>query len=130
MALSESAFEEFGSVDDGRIQNVIAALEKQPHLRASQLASMVELSADHLGRLFKRRVGTSIATYALTLRLEKAAELLATTFHSVKQIRNEVGIPDVANFRRQFKQRYGMSPSVYRKSANVGFDPQKSELTH
>jgi len=130
MARNESALEEFGSIDDSRIRQVITALESQPHLRAAHLASMVELCRDHFGRLFKRHVGTSISRYTRRLRLEKAAKLLETTFLSIKEIHNEVGIPDAANFARQFKHCYGMSPSDYRQNCNVGFNQQKSELTN
>jgi two-component system response regulator YesN len=94
---------------------VVGALRAQPQLRVSQLAPMVDLSPNYLERLFKKHVGTSITEYSMEMRLLRASELLVTTFHSVKEIRNEVGIPDASNFAHRFKRRFGLPPSKYRK---------------
>jgi two-component system response regulator YesN len=77
---------------------------------------MVRLSPDHLERLFKKEVGTSIGRYAMELRLQRASKLLESTFRSIEEIRDEVGIPDGSNFVRHFKNRFGVTPSAYRKA--------------
>jgi transcriptional regulator GlxA family with amidase domain len=40
----------------------------------------------------------------MEMRLLRASELLVTTFQSVKEIRNEAGIPDASNFAHRFKR--------------------------
>ena len=107
---------------DPRIQAVMRALEAQPHLRTAQLAALVDLSPDHLERLFKKQLGASISGYSIDLRLQKARTLLRSTYRSVKEIRNEIGIPDASNFVRYFKERFGLSPSACRKASDIGFD--------
>ena len=100
-------------VNEPRIGSVVRALHAQPQLRVSQLAPMVDLSPNYLERLFKKHVGTSITEYSMEVRLLRASELLVTTFHSVKEIRNEAGIPDGSNFAHRFKKRFGIPPSEY-----------------
>ena len=111
-------------VSDRRIVHVLHVLNVEPWLGPKHLAATVELSPSHLRHLFKQQMGTSITAFARELRLQLAGQLLRTTFRSLKQIRYDVGIPDASNFVRDFKRRFGMTPSVYRQSANSRFDQQ------
>lgn len=80
-----------------------------------EMADYVELSAPHLHKLFKIETGTSPISYLRELRLERARELLETTFHQINKIGPEVGIPNESHFTRDFKKKYGVTPTVYRK---------------
>jgi transcriptional regulator GlxA family with amidase domain len=51
----------------------------------------------------------------LTLRLEKAKQLLETTRMSLDSITFAVGYEDSNSFRRLFLQRVGLLPAAYRK---------------
>jgi AraC-like DNA-binding protein len=42
--------------------------------------------------------------------------MLRTTFLSIKQILEQVGIASNAHFVRDFRQKYGMTPTAYRRS--------------
>ena len=99
---------------DGRVRQLLAVLQQQPHLHVALLAPLVHLSRSRVQHLFKEHIGMSIDAYTIELRLQRARVLLATTFLPVKIIRNECGMPDAANFTRQFKKRFGMTPSAYR----------------
>jgi len=101
---------------DCRISHVAQLLIKNPSLRSSDLANVVGVTPSHLERLFRKQVGMSIGAFSLELRLQKAKQLLETTFRSLKQIRHDVAIPDAANFSRLFKKRFGMTPSAWRMS--------------
>ena len=48
--------------------------------------------------------------------MQRAKELLETTFLSVKEIRNNIGVNDHSHFIREFKKSYGMTPAQYRTS--------------
>ena len=87
---------------------------------------MVDLSPNYLERLFKQHVGASITEYSMEVRLLRASELLVTTFHSVKEIRNEAGIPDASNFAHRFKKRFGIPPSEYRNVAAMLLEREDS----
>jgi AraC family transcriptional regulator of arabinose operon len=113
---------------DPRVSEVVRLLNKQPQLRATQLARAVGLSTSRLHHLFKEQMGSSIGAYAKTIQLNLAADLLIETHLSLKEIRNEVGISDSANFLRYFKKSFGMSPSGYRRLKRAaGFTYKKQE---
>lgn len=56
----------------------------------------------------------TLPQYLRERRLERAEELLRTTFMSIKEVGMESGLPPV-HFVQYFKRRYGMTPSAYRK---------------
>jgi transcriptional regulator GlxA family with amidase domain len=104
---------------DCRIRHVAQLLSVNPSLRSSNLANAVGVTPSHLERLFRKQVGMSIGEFSLELRLQRAKQLLETTFRSLKEIRHEVAIPDAANFSRLFKKRFGVTPSAWRRQMSV-----------
>ena len=104
---------------DRRI-NVITsyfANNSQRACSALALAELVNLSVSRLRHLCKAETGRAPAQYLKALRLQKAAELLATTTLSVKQIRYQVGMDDKKHFAQDFKKAYSMTPSAYRQQS-------------
>jgi transcriptional regulator GlxA family with amidase domain len=104
---------------DRRIRHVAQLLALKPSLRSRDLASLVGVTPAHLERLFKRQVGMSIGQFSLELRLQRAKQLLETTFRCLKEIRHEVAITDAANFSRLFKKRFSMTPTTCRRHATM-----------
>src|SRR2546426_7249855 len=102
---------------DPRIQRVCHALRMQLSLNLKQLTQMVGLSASRLQHLFKEETGFSVREYKREARLQQARYLLAETHRPIKEICSEVGIPDKPNFVRYFKNRFGVTPAAYRRSA-------------
>jgi AraC-like DNA-binding protein len=88
-----------------------------PRLRTSDLAAEVGLSPAHLEKRFKAEMGKTITDYSRDLRLDMAQRLLLTTFQTEHEIAHIVGIPDLSNFIRCFKKRFGMTPKAYRNAA-------------
>ena len=80
------------------------------------LAALVNLSPSRLRHLFKQETGTSPGQFLKELRLRKAATLLRTTFLSVKQVLKLVGLSSNAHFVRDFRKRYRMTPTAYRRT--------------
>src|SRR5437764_1378103 len=79
------------------------------------LAASVNLSYSRLEHLFKAETGMTPASYLKKLRIEKARELMETTFLTNQQIIIKVGMCDESHFVRDFKKAYGLRPSQYRK---------------
>ncbi len=104
---------------DVRVETVIKLLEEKfgEQLSEGDLAKAVNLSTWRLGHLFKSNTGMSPMQYLQAFRMEKAKQLLETTFLNVKQIMNHVGFNDASGFNKKFKKRYGLSPTAYRKMA-------------
>src|SRR6185369_3731645 len=82
------------------------------------LALLVNLSPSRFRHLFKQEIGTTPAQYLKEFRLRKAEKMLRTTFLSIKQILKQVGIASNAHFVRDFRQKYGMTPTAYRRNIN------------
>ena len=83
-------------------------------LTLADIAQSVELSPSRLYYLFKTQVGVSPIQYLKKVRLERARELLETSFVSVKVLAAAVGYSDCTHFMRDFKKAYGSTPSQYR----------------
>ncbi|HEX8130518.1 MAG TPA: helix-turn-helix domain-containing protein [Pyrinomonadaceae bacterium] len=110
---------------DSRILKVIELMRSNLHrpLSISEMATSVNLSYSRLEHLFKAETGTTPATYRKRLRIERACELLETTFLTIQQIVVTVGIHDESHFVKDFKKAYGMNPSQYRKHYHTVNNP-------
>jgi len=104
---------------DRRIQIARSAFETD-FSRAwdiEKLALLVNLSTSRLRHLFKTETGMTPTQYLKSIRMREAELLLRTTFLSVKEIMNRVGISDESHFGHEFKKAYGLPPSKYRSAA-------------
>jgi|SRR6185369_15533937 len=102
---------------DGRIYHLVSRLTGSlDHAWSIQeMADAVELSVPHLRKLFKRNLGISPMAYLRERRLERACECLENSFHQLKQIGSQVGITDCSRLSHDFKSRFGVSPTEYRR---------------
>ena len=66
-------------------------------------------------RRFKHATGYRPMDYVHALRVEEAKEMLETGSDTIDHIGREVGYEDPASFRRIFKRRVGLTPSIYRR---------------
>jgi transcriptional regulator GlxA family with amidase domain len=102
---------------DFRVRHAINLISKDltrpPVLE--DVAREVNLSTPHLRSLFRAEAGMTPAQHLKSLRMQKAKELLETTFLSVKQVMFQVGIDDKSHFARIFRKKYGLSPAEYRR---------------
>ena len=108
---------------DRRVELVIAEIERDiAHAwETAELAALVNLSASRFRHLFKEDTGRTISEYLRERRLERVEFLLRTTFLSIKEVMSEAGATSMTHFVSYFKERYGVSPTAYRKSlANFG----------
>ena len=104
-------------------EHILLNLKKQNSIK--QMATSVDISSSHLQKLFKAETGMSLALFVRDTRLEKARELLENSFKRIKEIRFEVGIKDQSHFVRDFKAKYGATPSEYRKQHWAKLEAEK-----
>jgi two-component system, response regulator YesN len=83
-------------------------------LSLAEIAQSVNLSVWRLCHIFKSDVGMPPIRYLRLLRMERAKDLLESSFLSVKEIAFQVGLNDESHFVRDFKSTYGFSPALYR----------------
>jgi transcriptional regulator GlxA family with amidase domain len=103
-------------MNERRVQDVIVFMRDNigQELSMRRLAEEVKLSSSQLNTLFKAETGTTAMQYLKRLRMERARELLDTTYMSVKETAAAVGF-DASHFVRDFKQLYGQTPKQYSK---------------
>ena len=90
---------------------------------ANPITAMVALSAlppTTFARRFKRATGYRPMDYVHILRVEEAKQMLETGDESIDWIGREVGYEDPASFRRIFKRKVGLTPSIYRRGFGRG----------
>src|SRR3984893_2547310 len=96
-----------------RAKDLIDARYRDP-LDVAALARAAHVSPAHFSREFKSAFGETPHQYLLTRRLERAAELLRNTDHSVADICLSVGLWSGGSFTTSFGRTFGLSPAAYR----------------
>ena len=96
------------------IKRYIATAFRSP-ISLSEIASRYGYSEDYTIKLFKKEYGTTPYQYLIKKRLQEAERLLTTTANSVEEISRSVGYNDFSTFYRDFKKRFGISPSEIRQ---------------
>ena len=84
-------------------------------LRVEDIAKQTNYSRAYVFREFKRATGKSIIAYYNERRVRRAAELLATTSISVREIAEQLGFDTPNYFSKTFKRILGVTPSVCKK---------------
>ena len=84
------------------------------------LSQLSTVSYSHLSMIFSEQEGITIEQYIISQRLERAKELLSYGIMSMSEISDELEYRSPQHFSGQFKQVFGMSPSVFKKSGEVG----------
>jgi AraC family transcriptional regulator of arabinose operon len=76
-----------------KVRAAVSFLEKNLHraIHLAEVSQLVRLSHSRLSHLFKSEVGMSLTQYVKKARMEKACELLETSFKQAKEISVEVG---------------------------------------
>ncbi len=82
----------------------------------SELADRFFVSYSHLSKSFHKAFHMPFTEYVLTLRMERALQLLNQPELSIQDIAAQVGYDNLFNFSRAFKSFYGKAPSYFRKS--------------
>lgn len=80
-------------------------------------AKQVHFSSAHLSRLFSKETGMSFSEYLINIRIKHAQYMLVETDKTITHIALESGYSNGDYFSYQFKQRVGITPTQFRKSA-------------
>lgn len=82
--------------------------------RLSEISKTLCVPDYKLCKLIKQYTQKTFATHLLDRRLEKSIQLLDTTKLSVSDIITAVGYDNTSYFYRVFKDKYGVTPTIYR----------------
>lgn len=80
-----------------------------------EVASTVGLEPHYFSHQFSRVFGRRFTDYLNELRLQYAAQLLATTDHTIQHVANDAGFGSENHFYALFKRMYHVSPHAFRK---------------
>ena len=104
------------SVDLAFLENILKTIEthfNDEQFSVEKLADHVNMSVSQLNRKLNALIDQPPGQLIRSLRLQRAADLLARKAGSVSQICYSVGFSDNAYFSRAFKKQFGCSPSEY-----------------
>lgn len=87
-------------------------------LSLDAIAGKLGITGPYLSTYFKEKTGTNLSDYILTVRINKASQMLRDTDLLIQEIASLVGYYTVASFNRVFKRYTGLTPSEFRRSHN------------
>lgn len=113
---------EVSAISQGQIflEKVIAAIEahmEDEQFSVSALADIAAMSVNHLNRKLQALINQPAGQLVRSMRLQRAADLLAQGAANVSEIAYQMGFSSPANFARSFKNQFGCSPSEYISSS-------------
>jgi ligand-binding sensor domain-containing protein/signal transduction histidine kinase/DNA-binding response OmpR family regulator len=85
-------------------------------ISVNKLSAHIGLSRSQFYRKIKALTNQTAVEFIRTIKLKRAASLLAQKKLSVKEIRYMVGFEDADYFRTCFKEQFGVTPSEYTQS--------------
>jgi AraC-like DNA-binding protein len=103
--------------DDGLTQEACRLLADKPeeHFHLQILASKFDMSYGRFRKVFRERMGMSPGQFRIRRRIDRARELLLSTFLSIQEIADQLGYSNPYTFSTQFRKVVGVSPNAFRK---------------
>lgn len=115
--LEESLLEKDFS-NKNRLIKIFDFLEKNyddENLSVHDISNYVELSPQHLLKIFRENLGITLADYLNSLRIKKSLNDLLYTNKSIIEISVECGFNSSKSYHRIFKKNYKTTPGEYKK---------------
>jgi two-component system response regulator YesN len=100
-----------------QIKQYIKETYSNSELTLYSVAEQVERPEKYISQLFKEVTGMNLSDHLEKIRMDHAASLLSENEFTVDEIAARVGYNSSHSFRRAFKRVMGISPSMYRLSA-------------
>ena len=86
-------------------------------IKIADLERVLNLSKEHIIRLFKSETGKTPAEYVIDLKIKTAMEMLKSDKTSITEIAVGLGFSSPSHLSKSFKERLKMTPSEYKKEA-------------
>ncbi len=97
------------------VYDVMAYLkENYQNASLEEAAVLVNLSPSYLSKIFKEKSGRHFSDMLLSIRMDKACEMLANPKYKGYDVAYYVGYDNPKNFSRAFKSFFGISATEYR----------------
>ena len=115
--IKESAGKAMSKMDEEflrKAKEIIDADMAHPDFSVTVFAEKMAMTRMQLHRKLTSLTNNSASDFIRNLRMIKAAELLREGDLNVTQVSYEIGISNLSNFARTFKEKYGVNPSEYK----------------
>ncbi len=97
----------------------IVMVEYASELSLDDIARRVASSRRQLQRAYAEVGRTTFRAHLTAVRMERAADLLATRSLTVREVAQRVGYRQPAQFAKAFRRRHGVAPSDFRSTAGL-----------
>ena len=110
-----------------RINKIVQFVEKNYHHKISleDVGELVGMSASSVSRFFKQRTRHNFWDYLNGVRIDRAAQRMIETEHTISEISYACGFNNISNFNRVFRERIGTTPSDYRNKFKESIIPDR-----
>ena len=110
-----------------RISPVIAYVEKEfrNKIRLSEAAEILNVSPEHMCRLFKKYTDMTFNEYLMSLRISAFYQSLQSSGQKISVLLEECGITNYKVFIREFKKTFGKTPEMLRLEREAKLNPPR-----
>ena len=104
------------------VRSVIGYIEENLSisLTVPEIASALYLSESKIRGAFRNEMGLPIGAYVDDMVFIKAKQLLSDPQNTISSVSAALGFCDQFYFARRFKERFGVTPSKFKKQNSVG----------
>ncbi len=94
----------------------------QQDIKQEELAALINMTSSSFSRYFKSRMNKSFSDFLSEVRISHACKLLHTENLNISEISYESGFNTLSNFNRQFKEKMGVTPKIYKRDFQPRFE--------
>jgi len=113
----------FTTYDEKLLKKIVAVIEQNisdSEFGVNELSTEVGVSRPQLYRKIKALTDLSISDFIRSIRLKRAAQILAKDNSSVTEVMYMTGFSNKSYFARAFKDQFGVSPKNYTSNSSNG----------
>ena len=116
--VSEDAPAVLNQGNRARVRDILDYLDRhwQEDFSMETLAREMHMSVSYFSRFFKSAMGVGFQKYITSLRLNRSVGYLVGGNMSIVDVAAACGFNDYKTYGRLFRESFGVSPSVYRKT--------------
>jgi AraC family transcriptional regulator, transcriptional activator of pobA len=107
--------------DINRLKGLMTLLQKEYNrdITLAEAANITNMSIHYFCKFFKKVIGKTFTNYLLSIRIDKAKELLLTEKVTITSIAYKVGFENLSYFYRKFREFTGYCPTEYMNNVKM-----------
>jgi xylan 1,4-beta-xylosidase len=116
---------------DERIGDITREIKERyyENITLSEMAELVHMDTAYFSKFFKKNLGMNFKDYLSEIRMNHAIRDLLTSDKTITRIAVDNGFFNTNSFNKKFKEKYAMTPSVYRKQNSMEKTERNSQST-